>query len=84
MTTTSNNSIAAADNATREKFKPSRRRPQLGLFRHCEGSFLSPRNFLMGDETKYPHDAEGTSWQSCLRRSDANVFQIENDKIRRY
>ena len=22
--------------------------------------FLSPRNFLMGDETKYPHDAEGT------------------------
>lgn len=21
--------------------------------------FLNPRNFLMGDETKYPHDAEG-------------------------
>ena len=21
--------------------------------------FLSPRNFLMGDESKYPHDAEG-------------------------
>ncbi len=44
--------------------------------------FLSPRNFLMGDETKYPHDAEGTVGNPVCGDQMKMFLQIEDDKIK--
>lgn len=44
--------------------------------------FLSPRNFLMGDETNYPHDAEGTVGNPVCGDQMKMFLQIEDDKIK--
>lgn len=43
--------------------------------------FLSPRNFLMGDETKYPHDAEGAVGNPICGDQMKMFLQIKDDKI---
>lgn len=43
--------------------------------------FLSPRNFLMGDETKYPHDAEGVVGNPVCGDQMKMFLQIDGDKI---
>ncbi len=44
--------------------------------------FLSPRNFLMGDETNYPHDAEGVVGNPICGDQMKMFLQIEGDKIK--
>lgn len=44
--------------------------------------FLNPRNFLMGDETKYPHDAEGIVGNPVCGDQMKMFLQIEDDKIK--
>lgn len=43
--------------------------------------FLSPRNFLMGDETKFPHDAEGVVGNPVCGDQMKMFLCIEDDKI---
>lgn len=43
--------------------------------------FLNPRNFLMGDETKYPHDAEGIVGNPICGDQMKMFLQIKDDKI---
>lgn len=43
--------------------------------------FLSPRNFLMGDESKYPHDAEGTVGNPICGDQMTMFLQIKGHKI---
>ena len=43
--------------------------------------FLSPRNFLMGDESQYPHDAEGTVGNPICGDQMRMFLQIKDDKI---
>lgn len=43
--------------------------------------FLNPRNFLMGDESKYPHDAEGTVGNPVCGDQMKMFLQITDDKI---
>ncbi len=43
--------------------------------------FLNPRNFLMGDETAYPHDAEGVVGNPVCGDQMKMFLQIKNDKI---
>ena len=44
--------------------------------------FLSPRNFLMGDESKYIRDAEGTVGNPVCGDQMTMYLQIEDDKIK--
>lgn len=44
--------------------------------------FLSPRNFLMGDESKYPHDAVGTVGNPVCGDQMRMFLQIEDNKIK--
>lgn len=44
--------------------------------------FLSPRNFLMGDETKYPHDAEGVAGNPVCGDQMKMFLQISDGKIK--
>ena len=44
--------------------------------------FLSPRNFLMGDESKYPRDAEGTVGNPICGDQMTMYLQIEDNKIK--
>lgn len=44
--------------------------------------FLSPRNFLMGDETKYPHDAEGAAGNPVCGDQMKMFLQISDGKIK--
>ena len=44
--------------------------------------FLNPRNFLMGDEATYPHDAEGTVGNPVCGDQMKMFLQIEGDKIK--
>lgn len=44
--------------------------------------FLNPRNFLMGDETKYPHDAEGTVGNPVCGDQMRMFLQIDNNRIK--
>lgn len=82
MTTTSNNSIAAADNATCENSNQAAGAPSWVYSDIVKDHFLSPRNFLMGGETKYPHDAEGTVGNPVCGDQMRMFLQIENDKIK--
>lgn len=43
--------------------------------------FLNPRNFLMGDETKYPHDAVGTVGNPVCGDQMKMFLQIKDDII---
>lgn len=43
--------------------------------------FLNPRNFLMGDETKYRHDAEGIVGNPVCGDQMKMFLQIEDDRI---
>ena len=43
--------------------------------------FLSPRNFLMGDEAKYPHDAEVIVGNPVCGDQMKMFLQIQNGKI---
>ena len=43
--------------------------------------FLNPRNFLMGDETKYPHDAEGIVGNPICGDQMLMMIQVKDDKI---
>lgn len=43
--------------------------------------FLNPQNFLMGDETKYQHDAEGIVGNPVCGDQMKMYLRIENDKI---
>lgn len=43
--------------------------------------FLNPRNFLMGDETKYPHDAEGVVGNPICGDQMKMFLQIKNETI---
>ncbi len=43
--------------------------------------FLSPRNFLMGDESKYPYDAKGIVGNPICGDQMAMFLQIKNDQI---
>jgi len=43
--------------------------------------FLNPRNFLMGDEAKYPHDAEGIVGNPICGDQMKMVIQVEDNKI---
>ncbi len=43
--------------------------------------FLNPRNFLMGDETKYPHDAEGIVGNPVCGDQMKMFLQIKDGKI---
>ncbi len=43
--------------------------------------FLSPRNFLMGDETQYPHDAVGVVGNPICGDQMKMFLQIKHDKI---
>ena len=44
--------------------------------------FLNPKNFLMGDETKYPHDASGLVGNPICGDQMKMFLQIENDHIK--
>ena len=44
--------------------------------------FLSPRNFLMGDETQYPHDAVGVVGNPVCGDQMKMFLQIEDDRIK--
>lgn len=44
--------------------------------------FLNPRNFLMGDESRYQRDAEGTVGNPVCGDQMTMYLQIEDDKIR--
>lgn len=43
--------------------------------------FLNPRNFMMGDESKYTYDAEGTVGNPVCGDQMKMYLTIENDKI---
>lgn len=43
--------------------------------------FLNPRNFLMGDETKFPHDAEGVVGNPVCGDQMKMFLQIKDGKI---
>ena len=43
--------------------------------------FLNPQNFLMGDETKYPHDAEGIVGNPICGDQMKMFLCIKDDKI---
>lgn len=43
--------------------------------------FLNPQNFLMGDETQYPHDAEGVVGNPVCGDQMKMFLQIKGDKI---
>ncbi len=43
--------------------------------------FLNPRNFLMGDESKYPHDAEGVVGNPVCGDQMKMFIQVQNDQI---
>ncbi len=43
--------------------------------------FLSPRNFLMGDESKYPYDAEGTVGNPVCGDQMRMFLQIADGRI---
>lgn len=43
--------------------------------------FLNPRNFLMGDESKYTHDAEGIVGNPICGDQMKMFLKIKNDKI---
>lgn len=44
--------------------------------------FLNPRNFLMGDETQYAHDAEGIVGNPVCGDQMKMFLQIEDGKIK--
>lgn len=44
--------------------------------------FLNPRNFLMGDEAAYPHDAEGVVGNPICGDQMKMYIQVEGDKIK--
>lgn len=44
--------------------------------------FLNPRNFLMGDEVAYPHDAEGLVGNPICGDQMKMFIQVENDRIK--
>ncbi len=44
--------------------------------------FLNPRNFLMGDENAYPHDAEGIVGNPICGDQMKMFLQIEDGKIK--
>lgn len=44
--------------------------------------FLNPRNFLMGDEAAYPHDAEGLVGNPICGDQMKMFIQVENDRIK--
>ena len=43
--------------------------------------FLNPKNFLMGDESKYPHDAEGIVGNPICGDQMKMFLCIQDDKI---
>ncbi len=43
--------------------------------------FLNPRNFLMGDESKYPHDAEGVVGNPVCGDQMKMFIRVQDDKI---
>ena len=43
--------------------------------------FLNPRNFLMGDESKYKYDAKGIVGNPICGDQMLMFIQVENDKI---
>ncbi len=43
--------------------------------------FLNPRNFLMGDESKYPHDAEGVVGNPVCGDQMKMFIQVQNNQI---
>ncbi len=43
--------------------------------------FLSPRNFLMGDEANFPHDAAGTVGNPICGDQMTMYLQIKDNKI---
>lgn len=43
--------------------------------------FLNPRNFLMGDESKYPHDAEGVVGNPICGDQMKMFIQVKDNKI---
>lgn len=43
--------------------------------------FLSPRNFLMGDESAYPHDAEGIVGNPVCGDQMKMFIQVKDNKI---
>ncbi len=43
--------------------------------------FLNPLNFLMGDESKYEHDAEGVVGNPICGDQMKMFIRVENDKI---
>ena len=43
--------------------------------------FLNPLNFLMGDESKYEHDAEGIVGNPICGDQMKMFIRVENDKI---
>ncbi len=43
--------------------------------------FLNPRNFLMGDESKYPHDAEGVVGNPICGDQMKMFIQVQDGKI---
>ena len=43
--------------------------------------FLNPLNFLMGDENKYEHDAEGVVGNPICGDQMKTFIQVDNDKI---
>lgn len=75
------NSATPSDNATCENSNQSA--GQSWVYSDIvKDHFLSPRNFLMGDETKYPHDAEGTVGNPVCGDQMKMFLQIEDDKIK--
>lgn len=44
--------------------------------------FLNPQNFLMGDETAYPHDAEGVVGNPVCGDQMKMFLQVEDGKIK--
>lgn len=43
--------------------------------------FLNPRNFLMGDEANYPHDAEGIVGNPVCGDQMKMFIQVKDEKI---
>lgn len=78
-TTSTKNATQAANEAANCDKTPS---PSWVYSDAVKDHFLSPRNFIMGDEAKYQHDAEGIVGNPVCGDQMKMFLQIEDGKIK--
>lgn len=76
-----NNAIVANNSDNPQNCSTSSDGPSWVYSEIVKEHFLNPRNFLMGDETKYQHDAEGIVGNPVCGDQMKMFLQIKDDKI---